>query len=68
MKSDQVLIQIAVAQPGVSIMDEILEEAADDAQAAVESAQRHSREDTVNVGLVHPLHPLQTLAQLQTRL
>jgi hypothetical protein len=39
-------------QPGVSTMDEILEEAAEDAEAAVESAQQHSSEDIVNVSLL----------------
>lgn len=32
-------------------MDEMLEEAADDAQAAVEAAQRHSSDEIVNVRL-----------------
>lgn len=47
-------------QPGVSTMDEILEEAAEDAEAAVESAQQHSSEDIVNVSLLllpSPLNP-----------
>ncbi len=46
-------MQTAAVQPGVSTMDDILEEAAEDAQAAVESAQRHSSKDIVNVGLAH---------------
>ena len=40
-------------------MDEILEEAAEDAEAAVESAQQHSSEDIVNVSLLLP-SPLET--------
>ncbi|CAL8472333.1 g11876 [Coccomyxa elongata] len=35
--------------PGMSTVDDILEEAAEDAQAALEIAQRHSSEDIVNV-------------------
>ncbi len=43
------------AQPGFSTMDEIMEEAAEDAEAAVESAQQHSSEDIVNVSLIYAL-------------
>ena len=43
------------AQPGLSTMDDILEEAAEDAEAAVESAQQHSSEDIVNVSLRYAL-------------